>query len=322
MRADIHSRPGIRVRATVGELADAEPLLALPALAFPATIEVTRIVAANATVAFRGNRYSTPPGLDRQRADVAASAQQRHRRDPLSGRDAPRHASTGAGRGGSDRAHRRPRLFGTRVSFVPLAGAEVNGDEVVVPYDKDVVKDAPNADADDHLDPQEEQRLYEHYNQDWSAGAEGWSDRRRRRRPRRRRSGHQRPGDRRCDDPLRRGTRRRTATREAGRVRLRKWVETEDVNITVPVRREKAKLVTEPITDANVDSALSGGDLTSDEHEVVLSEEVVDVDKRVVPKERVRLETEVETDEVVVDEEVRKERIEMDDGADRMGDRR
>jgi hypothetical protein len=60
---DIHSRSGIGVRATVGELADAEPLLALPALAFPATIEVTRIVAANATVAFRGNRYSTPPGL-------------------------------------------------------------------------------------------------------------------------------------------------------------------------------------------------------------------------------------------------------------------
>ena len=63
VRADIHNRPDTRVRATVGELADAEPLLALPALAFPATIEVTRIVAPNATVAFRGNRYSTPPGL-------------------------------------------------------------------------------------------------------------------------------------------------------------------------------------------------------------------------------------------------------------------
>jgi transposase len=63
VRADIHSHPDTRVRATVGELADAEPLLALPALAFPATIEVSRVVAANATVAFRGNRYSTPPGL-------------------------------------------------------------------------------------------------------------------------------------------------------------------------------------------------------------------------------------------------------------------
>ena len=50
-------------KTTVGVLADAEPLLALPPLAFPATIEVTRVVAANATVAFRGNRYSVPPGL-------------------------------------------------------------------------------------------------------------------------------------------------------------------------------------------------------------------------------------------------------------------
>ena len=50
-------------RATVGELADTEPLLALPPAPFPATTEVSRIVADNATVAFRGNRYSVPPGL-------------------------------------------------------------------------------------------------------------------------------------------------------------------------------------------------------------------------------------------------------------------
>jgi hypothetical protein len=50
-------------RTTVGELGDTEPLLALPAAGFPATIEVTRVVAANATVAFRGNRYAVPPGL-------------------------------------------------------------------------------------------------------------------------------------------------------------------------------------------------------------------------------------------------------------------
>jgi transposase len=50
-------------RTTVGALGDAEPLLALPTVAFPATIEVSRVVAANATVAFRGNRYAVPPGL-------------------------------------------------------------------------------------------------------------------------------------------------------------------------------------------------------------------------------------------------------------------
>ncbi|MEJ7723278.1 MAG: YsnF/AvaK domain-containing protein, partial [Ilumatobacteraceae bacterium] len=102
-------------------------------------------------------------------------------------------------------------------------------------------------------------------------------------------------------------------TRQAGTARLRKWIETEDVQMTVPISREKARMVTEPITDANRDAATSGGDLTEEEHEVTLTEEVVDVDKRVVPKERVRLETDVETEEVTVDEQVRKERIEMDD---------
>lgn len=111
-------------------------------------------------------------------------------------------------------------------------------------------------------------------------------------------------------------------TKEAGRARLRKWIETEDVNIRVPVRRERARVVTEPITDANADQAMSGDDLTTGEHEVVLSEEVVDVDKRVVPKERVRLETEAETDEVAVDETVRKERIELEDDADARRPRR
>ena len=48
---------------TVAELADAEPLLTLPAAAYPATVEVARTVATNATVPFRGNHYSVPPGL-------------------------------------------------------------------------------------------------------------------------------------------------------------------------------------------------------------------------------------------------------------------
>jgi transposase len=49
--------------ATVGELADREPLLALPALAYPATVAVARVVAANALVSVWGNRYSVPPSL-------------------------------------------------------------------------------------------------------------------------------------------------------------------------------------------------------------------------------------------------------------------
>ena len=48
---------------TVAELAETEPLLELPLVPFPAQIEVTAPVGANATVAFRGNRYAVPPGL-------------------------------------------------------------------------------------------------------------------------------------------------------------------------------------------------------------------------------------------------------------------
>ena len=48
---------------TAGELGNNEPLLRLPALAYPATLEVSRIVAANALVSVDGNRYSVPPAL-------------------------------------------------------------------------------------------------------------------------------------------------------------------------------------------------------------------------------------------------------------------
>ena len=58
-----HGAASDGTRTTVGALADAEPLMALPWAPYPATICVERTVADNATVAFRGNRYSVPPGL-------------------------------------------------------------------------------------------------------------------------------------------------------------------------------------------------------------------------------------------------------------------
>jgi transposase len=50
------------LRTTVGALGGIEPLALLPP-AFPATVTTERIVSAQALVAFRGNRYSVPPGL-------------------------------------------------------------------------------------------------------------------------------------------------------------------------------------------------------------------------------------------------------------------
>ena len=81
---------------------------------------------------------------------------------------------------------------------------------------------------------------------------------------------------------------------------------------TVPVRKEKAVLESEPITEDNVEAATSGPDISEEEHEVVLSEEDVVVEKKTVPKERVRLGKETEITEEEVSEEVRKERIETE----------
>jgi len=100
--------------------------------------------------------------------------------------------------------------------------------------------------------------------------------------------------------------------RERGRVRLRKYVVTEEVQKTVPVQREEVRVEREPITDANVEAATSGPEITESEHEVTLHEEVPVVEKRTVPKERVRLEKDTVTDEHEVSEQVRQERIETE----------
>jgi len=108
-----------------------------------------------------------------------------------------------------------------------------------------------------------------------------------------------------------------TAERESGRVRLRKYVVEDEVTQTVPVRREEVRVEREPITDANRDDATSGPEISSEEHEVVLREEEVVAEKRAVPKERVRLDKDVETEEREVSETVRKEQIEVDQDAQR-----
>jgi PRC-barrel domain len=57
----------------------------------------------------------------------------------------------------------RTGFFGTSESFVPLGEAAADGSDLLVPYSKDLVKDAPRIDHDGHLSPEEEDRLYRHY---------------------------------------------------------------------------------------------------------------------------------------------------------------
>jgi uncharacterized protein (TIGR02271 family) len=199
-------------------------------------------------------------------------------------------------------------LFGTKSSFVPLAQATQTDQDVRVPYDKQLVKDAPRVDVDQHLSEAEERQLWRHYGLDYD------------RTTRRRATGRDTVGRdtsgpttddamTRSEEELRVGT----TERERGRVRLRKYVTTEQVQQTVPVQRERVRVEREPVTDANRDAATSGPEISEAEHEVILREEEPVVEKRVVPRERVRLDKDTVTDQERVAEEVRKEQIEVQD---------
>ena|SRR5436309_2455124 len=203
-------------------------------------------------------------------------------------------------------------LFGTRSHFVPLAGAEPSGENVRVRISKDQVKDAPSIEGDGQLSEQEEQRLFEHYGvpytEDGSVTAEGAPGAQAGSGS----TGHDISGPN-TDDAMTRSEEELLvgkAQRETGRARLRKYVVTEQVQTTVPVQREELRVEREPITEANREQALDGPEISEEEHEMVLHEEVPVVDKQTAPKERVRLQKDTITDEREVSEEVRKERIE------------
>jgi uncharacterized protein (TIGR02271 family) len=239
-------------------------------------------------------------------------------------------------------------LFGTNESFVPVQGANFSGDRLTLGYDKSTVKNAPNIAEDGHLTPQEEEALYRHYGVDYGAGHTGGEtytggethtettqttgvagvaaagtgrDRDRDRDGvyddvEGRTVGHDTSGPTtdqamtRSEEQLRVGTQ----SVEAGRARLRKYVVTEQQQVTVPVSREEITLEREPITDANRDAAYDGPAISEEEHEVVLRAERPVVETEAVAVERVRLGKETVTQNETVRGEVRREEIELDRG--------
>ncbi|MBB4664531.1 DUF2382 domain-containing protein [Conexibacter arvalis] len=207
-------------------------------------------------------------------------------------------------------------LFGLKRTFVPLHGAQPAGEDLRLPIEKAKLKDAPHIDPDTELTEAEEQRLFTHYEIPYTTAgtttAVGGEPA-----PERPAGavGHDVSGPTTDDAMTRSEEELRVGTRpvERGRVRLRKVVVTEHVQTTVPVRHEEVRIEREPITEENVDRAMAGPEISEEEHEVVLHAEEPVVEKRAVPKERVRLQTESVTEEREISEEVRKERIETDE---------
>ena len=85
---------------TIAELAAREGLLGLPTTAFPAQLEVQRVVGRSALVAFEGNHYSVAPGLVGQSVTVHARLGELHLELISSaGRRVARHRRAPAGAG-------------------------------------------------------------------------------------------------------------------------------------------------------------------------------------------------------------------------------
>lgn len=240
-------------------------------------------------------------------------------------------------------------MLGTSENFVPIHDASMVEDHLEVPYRKDQVKDAPHVDVDGggHLSESEEHRLYDYYGIDWDAawhdanqpGEGGWAHQERAdtagsagmvagagtdagtrasrdtRTPRADGDGSMT----RYEEQMHVGTERRAS----GRARLRKYVVTEEMEQTVPVRHEEVRVEREPVSEADRETAAAGGtDISEGEYEVTLYEETPVVETKAEPVERVRLVTDERVDEETVHGTVRKERIDADlpDEGDSGGD--
>jgi uncharacterized protein (TIGR02271 family) len=203
-------------------------------------------------------------------------------------------------------------------SLVPLAAANKDGEELVVPYDKQYVMDAPHRGSGD-MSTTEEAELFRYFRVPYggeTATATGG--------PR-----HASPGtsaqapsagrtgqsSRSSDDAMTRSEERMRVGKErvqTGRARLHKYLVTENVTQTVPVTHEEVRVEREPITDTNRDAAMRGEPITESEHEVTLHAERPVAEKETEPVERVRLTPEQVTEEETVSEQVRKERIDAE----------
>ncbi len=112
----------------------------------------------------------------------------------------------------------------------------------------------------------------------------------------------------RSEEELRAGTRER----EAGAMRVRKRVRTDRERIEVPTRHEEVSVERVP-----VDGEATEAQIGEDEVEVPVTEEEVVTEKRAVAKEEVRIRKDVVEDTEVVEDDVRREEVEVEDATER-----
>ena len=216
-------------------------------------------------------------------------------------------------------------LFGKKHSFVPIHGSQPYGDsDLKLAFDKNTIKDAPRVDPEGHLSPEEERELWAYYGYDYAdmTSAKEYGYGKAYGRGRADEGYDWRRGD---TDTVTRSEEQlhvakgRTERKETGKVRLRKYVVTENVKMEVPVTREEVRVTREPVSgtetarsDGKIRAGQRPGDIGEAEQEVVTYEERPVVTKETVPKEKIRLEKDTVTDTETVEDQVRKEKVDIE----------
>jgi len=195
-------------------------------------------------------------------------------------------------------------FLGTRSTLIPWDAVSTTDDEgktITVDTDKDKAKNGPTFDDDREITPEFEEEVYSYYGLSRSASTEE--------------SGAYESYDetatdedelrvQRSEEELTAGTRER----EAGQLKVRKRVRTDREQIEVPTRHEEVSVERVPASGEATEAEI--GD---DEVVVPVTEEEVVVGKRAVAKEEVRIRKDVVSDTETVEEDVRREEVEIED---------
>jgi uncharacterized protein (TIGR02271 family) len=239
----------------------------------------------------------------------------------------------------------QPEFIGVKMGFlgmsstlIPMEMVRVNDERqlVEVATDKETAKNGPTFDDDREITPEYENEVYSYYGLQAAQGSEDrgaygdyYGD------------GHpgiamgdtesgefvehapeqegiSEPGGdlddedelrvQRTEEELRAGTRER----EAGAINVRKRMRTDRQSVEVPTRHEEVSVERVPVSGEAAEAEI--GD---DEVSIPVTEEEVVVEKRPVAKEEVRIRKDVVEDTEVVEEDVRREEVDIDDATER-----
>ncbi len=232
-------------------------------------------------------------------------------------------------------------LLGTKSTLIPweIASADEEGRRIEVSVEKGKAKDGPAFDDDQEITPEYENEVRSYYglqgvqgSEEQGAYGEYYGDEPGKVGPGMREGdtetgefrGHSEDDEgvnqsgtsdlededelrvQRSEEELRAGTRER----EAGALNVRKRVRTDREQVSVPTRHEEVSVERVPVEEGR---EAPEAEIGEDEVVMPVTEEEVVTEKRPVVKEELRIRKDAVQDEEVVEEDVRKEEVDVDD---------